>query len=40
LLDKIPMKSILEWPPFSKEKFRDAIKKCSSSSTLGPDHIS
>jgi len=24
LLDEISMKSILEWPPFSKEEFRDA----------------
>jgi len=28
------------WPPFSKQEFKDAIAKCSSSSTPGPDHIS
>jgi len=32
--DQIP------WPPFSKQEFKDAIAKCSSSSTPGPDHIS
>jgi len=40
LLDKVPMKSILEWSLFSKEKFRDTIKKYSISSTPGSDHIS
>ena len=34
------MKYILEWHPFSKEEFRNVIKKCSSSSTLEPNHIS
>jgi len=26
--------------PFSKQEFKDAIAKCSSLSTPGPDHIS
>jgi len=30
---------ILEWPSFSKNKFKDAIKKCNSSSTLELDYI-
>jgi len=39
LLNKIPQANSIEWPPFSSQEFRDAIAKCSSSSTLGPDHI-
>jgi len=40
LLDKILIKSKLDWPSFSKEEFRNAIKKYSNLSILGPDHIS
>jgi len=29
----------IEWPPFSNQKFIDAIAKCSSPSTRGPDHV-
>ena len=29
----------IEWPPFSNQKFIDAIAECSSSSTRGPDHV-
>jgi len=34
------MKSILEWPPFSKKELRDIIKKYSSLFILKLDHIS
>ena len=40
LLDEISMKFISEQSPFSKEKFRDAIKKYSSSFILEPNYIS
>jgi len=40
LLNELPQADSVEWPPFSSQEFRDAIAKCSSSSTLGPDHIS
>ena len=40
LLNKLPQADGIEWPPFSSQEFRDTIAKCSSSSTLGPDHIS
>jgi len=30
----------LEWPPFSKEEFRNAINKCNNSFTPRLDHIS
>jgi len=39
-LNKIPQADTIKWPTFSKQEFRDAIAKCSSSSSLGPDHIS
>ena len=39
LLDKILMKSKLDWPPFSKKEFRSVIKKYSNSSILEPNHI-
>jgi len=39
LLNELPQADSLEWPPFSSQEFRDAIAKCSSSSTPGPDHI-
>jgi len=34
------MKSKLDWSPFSKEEFRNVIKKYSNSSILKPNHIS
>jgi len=40
ILNHAPQSSTIEWPPFSKQEFRDAIAKCSSSSTPGPDHVS
>jgi len=40
LLNELPQANSIEWPPFSSQEFRDAIAKCSSSSTPGPDHIS
>jgi len=40
LLNELPQADNVEWPPFSSQEFRDAIAKCSSSSTPGPDHIS
>ena len=39
-LNKIPQVTFIKWLAFSKQEFRDAIAKCSSSSALGPDHIS
>ena len=39
-LNKIPQVTPIKWLAFSKQEFRDAIAKCSSSSALGPDHIS
>ena len=40
LLNELPQVDSIEWPPFSNQEFRDAIAKCSSSSTPGPDHVS
>ena len=40
LLDKIPIKSILEWSSFLREEIRNTIKKYNNSSTLGPNHVS
>jgi len=39
ILNDIPQSNAIEWPPFSKQKFKDAIAKCSTSSTPGPDHV-
>jgi len=39
-LNEIPQADQILWPPFSKQEFTDAIAKCSSSSTPGPDYIS
>ena len=38
-LNKIPQADQIQWPSFSKQEFKDAIAKCSSSLTPGPDHI-
>ena len=38
-LNELPQADGIEWPLFSSQEFRDAIAKCSSSSTLGPDHV-
>ena len=38
-LNEIQQADQIHWPPFSKQEFKDAIAKCSSSSTPGPDHI-
>jgi len=40
LLDKLLTKPISEWPLFSKEEFRNTIKKCNNLPTLGFDHVS
>jgi len=40
LLIELPQADGIKWPPFSSQEFRDAIAKYSSSSTLGPDHVS
>ena len=34
LLDEILLKSIMEWLPFSKEEFKNAIHNCNNSSFL------
>jgi len=39
-LNELPQVDGIEWPPFSKQELIDMIAKCSSSSTLGPDHVS
>ena len=39
-LNKQPQADQIQWPSFSKQKFKDAIAKCSASLTPGPDHIS
>ena len=39
-LNKTPQADQILQPPFSKQEFKDAIAKCSSSSTPGLDHIS
>jgi len=40
LLNKISSKLLSKWLLFSKAEFNDAINKCSSLSTSGPNHIS
>jgi len=40
IFNDLPRNDSIDWPPFSKQEFRDAIAKCSSLSTPGPDHIS
>jgi len=39
ILEEFPNKTILQWPPFSKEEFVSAIKKCSNNSNSGPDRL-
>ena len=39
-LNKTPQADQILQPLFSKQEFKDAIAKCSSLSTPGPDHIS
>ena len=39
-LNEIPQADQILWSLFLKQEFKDAIAKCSSSSTPGPDHIS
>jgi len=39
-LNEVPQENIINWPTFSKQEFRDAIAKCSLSSSSGPNHIS
>jgi len=39
LLNEILSYQQAKWPLFSKVEFIDRINKCSSLSTLGPDHI-
>jgi len=38
-LNKLPQADGIEWPPFSNQEFIDAIAKCLSFSTPGPDHV-
>ena len=38
-LNKLPQANGIEQPPFSNQEFKDAIAKCSSSSTSRPDHV-
>jgi len=40
ILNDIPQSNVIEWPPFSRQEFKDAIAKCSTSSMSGPDHVS
>ena len=39
LLKEVLLYPNMEWPPFSKAEFINAISKCSNLSTLGPHHI-
>jgi len=39
-LNETPQANQILWPPFLEQEFKDAIAKCSSSSTPGLDHIS
>ena len=39
-LNEISQVSPIKWSIFSKQEFRDAIAKCSSSSVSSPNHIS
>jgi len=39
-LNEVSQANIIDWPSFSKQEFRDAIAKCLSSSSPGPNHIS
>ena len=39
-LNEIPQASTIDWPTFSKQEFREAIAKCSLSSSSGPNYIS
>jgi len=34
-LSELPQVDLIEWPPFSKQEFRDALAKCSASSAPG-----
>jgi len=38
-LSELSQVDIIEWPPFSKQEFRDTIVNCLSSLAPGPDHI-
>ena len=39
VINKIENKPSQNWSPFSKNKFRSVISKCSNSSVLGPDKL-
>jgi len=39
-LNEVPQANPINWPAFSKQEFKDAIAKCSSSFVPGPNHIS
>ena len=38
-LNKISQLNEFEWPPFTNQEFKNAIAKCSTSFTPGPNHI-
>ena len=40
ILNKIDCKPMLQWFPFSKEEFKQAINKCNNLSMPGPDKLS
>ena len=40
IFNDLPKCDNIDWPPFSEQEVRNAIAKCSSLSTPGPDHIS
>jgi len=39
LLNEIPLKSTMEWLPFSKKEFKNAINKCNNLSAPRLDHV-
>ena len=39
ILNESPSHAPIEWPPFSKAEFREAIAKYNNSSAPGPDHV-
>ena len=40
ILNEIDCKPTLQWFPFSKEEFKQAISKCNNLSAPGPDRLS
>jgi len=39
VLNELRSKPTINWVPFSKEEFKQALIKCNNSSALGPDKL-